>query len=305
MVGSLVLGVQATAAHHLPSVLLAVLALTPLAAAEAVTGVPVAAIGLTKARAAAERIMELLDTSPANAIAQGTACPSGPVTLRAEALTAGWADDAPTTTGLELDLPPGRTVAVVGPSGTGKTTALLTLAGLLPALAGSVSLNGMPLAALDPRELRRRVSYTAEDAHVFTTTVRENLRVAGPLASDDDLIAALDRAGLHDWYDRLPSGLDTVIGAGGSSASGDSRGPTAGLSGGERRRLLLARAFASRAEVLLLDEPTEHLDAQTADQLVKDILATGLTVVMVTHRLVGLDQFDEIITLKDGAAILA
>jgi ATP-binding cassette subfamily C protein CydC len=179
------------------------------------------------------------------------------------------------------------------------------LAGLLPALAGSVSLNGMPLAALDPRELRRRVSYTAEDAHVFTTTVRENLRVAGPLASDDDLIAALDRAGLHDWYDRLPSGLDTVIGAGGSSASGDSRGPTAGLSGGERRRLLLARAFASRAEVLLLDEPTEHLDAQTADQLVKDILATGLTVVMVTHRLVGLDQFDEIITLKDGAAILA
>jgi ATP-binding cassette subfamily C protein CydC len=227
--------------------------------------------------------------------------------LRAEDLSCGWPGAARTLTGLDLDLSPGRRIAVVGASGCGKTTLLLTLAGLIPPAGGRLTLAGTgrpetELDRIDPGVLRRTVSFTAEDAHVFTTTVRENLRVADPDATDDDLVDALHRAGLPDWPQALPAGLDTRLGSGGTA-----------LSGGERRRLLLARALLVGAGVLLLDEPAEHLDPPTADALVRDVLTGALTrpghpqarddgpaVVVVTHRLAPLDAADEVIVLAAG-----
>ena len=319
MVAALALGVAALGSGRLAPVLLAVVTLTPLAAAEAVSALPAAAVGLVRARAAAERVLFLLDAAPAAGTGHADGSdgsdgsddvPLGPVdpfpapVLAADALACGWPGAAPALTGVDLTLTPGRRIAVVGPSGGGKTTLLLTLAGLIPPVGGRVTLTspgvpaGADLAGLDPARVRRTVSFTAEDAHIFTTTVRENLRVARPDATDDDLVAALAAAGLRDWPQALPAGLDTRLGSGGT-----------GLSGGERRRLLLARTLLTGAGVLLLDEPGEHLDPTTADALVHDVLtgathATGTggapAVVVVTHRLAPLAAADEVLVVAGG-----
>ncbi len=318
MVGALVLGVQAVSGGSMHEVLLAVITLTPLAAAEAVSDLPAAATGLVRARAAAERVMELLDAPPAAGAEDTGAAGTGAEdtgagvaqpgrtrrvaepALRARGLACGWPGRPPTLTGIDLDLPAGRRIAVVGGSGNGKTTLLLTLAGLLPAAGGELTLAagsaaGEDLAAVDPAVARRTLSFTAEDAHIFTTSVRENVKVADPGAGDDAVTAVLSRAGLDGWLEGLPDGLDTMLGSGGT-----------GLSGGERRRLLLARAFLVGAGVLLLDEPGEHLDPETADALVLDVLdptATDVarpTVVLVTHRLAPLGAADEVLVLEDA-----
>jgi ATP-binding cassette subfamily C protein CydC len=314
MVAALALGVQATARGGLSPVLLAVVTLTPLAAAEAVAALPAAAIGLVRARAAAERVLALLEAPPAhygpNAADDDTPSPRvdplPDAVLSAEQLSCGWPGAAPTLQGLDLTLRPGRRIAIVGGSGCGKTTLLLTLAGLIPPVAGRVTLAServrvapppMDLERIDPGVVRRTVSFTAEDAHIFTTTVRENLRVARPDADDDELADVLRRAGLADWTAGLPSGLDTMLGSGG-----------AGLSGGERRRLLLARALLVGAGVLLLDEPVEHLDPTTADALVHDVLSASQgpqasAVVVVTHRLAPLAAADEVLLIEEGKVV--
>lgn len=343
VIAALVLGTRAVREGILDPVLLAVVTLTPLATAEAISGLPAAAVGLVRCRAAAERILPLLEAPPARtgaAVPAGPAAsagPAGPVgpeesrglsprpgwPLIAEDLRCAWPGGPAVLEGMDLRLGPGSRVAVVGASGCGKTTLLLTLAGLLPPRGGRVSLDGAALADLDPVQLRRTVNLTAEDAHVFRTTVRENLRVAAPEEpGDDHLLAALRRAGLGPWAGGLPDGLDTVLGPDGT-----------GLSGGERRRLLLARAFLVRARVLLLDEPAEHLDPGTADSLVRDVLAgsprpgstpqdpvTGEArqpdadrpgprapdpdrcpaVVVVTHRITPLEAADEVVVLAGG-----
>ena len=298
MVGALVLGTSATAAGRLDPVLLAVVALTPLAVAEAVTALPAAATTLVRAREAARRVVELLDAPAVAGSAptshEGPVPGAGPVRLRARDLAVGWPHGPVLVLGVDLDLSPGRSFAVVGPSGCGKTTLLLTLAGVLPPRDGALLLTlgdtTSPLAALPPQLQRHLVGLTAEDAHVFTTTVRENLRVADPGADDDALIAALRRAGLGDWFDALPKGFDTLLGSGGTD-----------ISGGERRRLLLARADVFAAPVMLLDEPGEHLDPATADALVTDILtARARSVVVVTHRLAPLAAADEVLVLDGG-----
>ncbi len=318
MIGALILGVQATQDGRLAPVMLAVVALTPLAAAEAVAALPAAATGLVRARTAAIRVLELLDAapdspsspdlppapdSPDSATAATAAASIGRVTgvarphLVATDLACGWAQgDAatPVLNHVTLDLPPGRRIAVVGGSGCGKTTLLLTLAGLLPPRAGSVTVSGAPLSDLDEIVIRRTVSFVAEDAHVFTTTVRENVRVADPDADDGAVLDAVRRAGLGGWVDSLPEGLSTMLGSGGT-----------GLSGGERRRLLLARALLVGAGVLLLDEPGEHLDPATADAVIRDVLfaAGSPTVVVVTHRLAALAAADEVLVLAAGSVV--
>jgi ATP-binding cassette subfamily C protein CydC len=180
-----------------------------------------------------------------------------------------------------VTLPPGSRAAVTGPSGSGKTALLMTLAGLMPPCGGSVTLDGLPLNSIDEQVLVRRVGFFAEDAHLFATTVRDNLLVARGNCSDDELIDALDRVGLRRWLDALPDGLATVL-TGGAQA----------VSAGQRRRLLLARALISPAAIVLLDEPTEHLDADDAEPVLDALLdpAGGLfgperTVVVATHHL--------------------
>lgn len=257
---------------------LAVLMLLPLSAFEAMTPLPAAAVQLTRSRIAARRLLDLTaDEHPQPETP--TAAPPEPAAVLSADIRFGHTD-ATRSNRVALDLPPGARLAVTGASGSGKTTLLMTLAGLLPPLRGRVTLGGTDLFELDEGELRCAVGFFAEDAHVFATTVRDNLLVARGDCRDDELAAALDAVGLGAWLAGLPDGLSTVL-TGGAEA----------LSGGQRRRLLLARAVLSPARIVLLDEPTEHLDAADAEPILRDLLSqTGLmgadrTVVVATHHL--------------------
>ncbi|MCG3041580.1 ABC transporter ATP-binding protein/permease, partial [Streptomyces sp. S1A] len=148
--------------------------------------------------------------------------------------------------------------------------------------------------ALDPDAVRRLVGLCAQDAHIFDSSLRENLRLARPPATDDDLHAALTAARLDDWVGELPDGLDTLVGEFGAR-----------LSGGQRQRLALARALLADFPVLVLDEPAEHLDLATADALTADLLAAteGRTTVLITHRLAGLEAVDEVVVLDGGRVV--
>ncbi len=268
-VGVSVLGAVVAGISLAPAVApttLAILMLLPLSAFEATTALPGAAVQLTRSRMAARRLLNL--TGPSTPQPGPPApLPPGPARLAAPAFA--------------LDLEPGDRLAVTGPSGCGKTTLLMTLAGLLPPRGGEVLFGGVGLRCYDETELHSAVAFFAEDAHLFATTVRDNLLVARGTASDDELRGALRRVGLATWLDGLPDGLSTVL-VGGAQA----------VSGGQRRRLLLARALISTARVVLVDEPTEHLDACDAAQLLAALLApaNGLfaadrTVVVATHHL--------------------
>lgn len=183
---------------------------------------------------------------------------------------------------------------MVGPSGSGKTTLAQVLLRFLDADAGSYTLGGVDAYALDGDDVRRLVGLCAQDAHLFDSSVRENLLLARKDATEDDLRRALARARLLDWADSLPDGLDTLIGEHGAR-----------LSGGQRQRLALARALLADFPVLVLDEPAEHLDLPTADALTADLLAAtkGRTTLLITHRLAGLEAVDEVIVLGEGRVV--
>jgi ATP-binding cassette subfamily C protein CydCD len=289
-------------AAALPATLLAVLILTPLALAEATAGLPQALQHLRRARAAENRVREVL-AAPDAVREPARPRPLRPDhTIRVRDLSVTWPGrDQPALRNLDLDLTPGRKVAVVGPSGCGKTTlisALLRLVdpdpviGVDPAAPPPITLGGTPTTALRAEDVRRIIGLCAQDAHVFDSTLRENLRLARPAATPSELEDALARARLADWVRTLPAGLDTFVGEHGAR-----------LSGGQHRRLVLARALLADFPVLLLDEPTEHLDPATADALLRDLLALPKTTLLVTHRLAGLEHVDEIVVLDAGRVV--
>jgi ATP-binding cassette subfamily C protein CydC len=196
---------------------------------------------------------------------------------------------------VDLELPPGRRVAIVGPSGAGKSTLLGVLTGAVHPTAGRVTLAGVDLADYPARRLPRAVSGLLAEAHVFHATVRENLLVGRAGADHDELTAAARTAGLLDWVRDQPDGWETVVGEDGGQ-----------LSGGQRQRLALARALVAAPAILLLDEPTEGLDPPAADRVLDAIIETlpaYRSVVLVTHRLRGLDRYDEIVVLDEGRVV--
>ena len=281
-IGASVLGAVVAAiglAHTVAPTTLAVLMLLPLSAFEAMTPLPAAAVQLMRSRIAARRLLDLAPARPNPSENSASAPPAGTGRLSVD-MCSGHVDAARPTRA-ELDLPPGARLAVTGASGAGKTTLLMTLAGLLPPLDGRVLLDGTDLSQFDEDELHRAISFFAEDAHIFATTVRDNLLVARGDCPDDELMAALDAVGLGPWHAGLPEGLSTVL-TGGAQA----------LSAGQRRRLLLARALISPARIVLLDEPTEHLDAIDAERVLCELLGPNSrlmspkrTVVVATHHL--------------------
>jgi ATP-binding cassette subfamily C protein CydCD len=286
-------GVRAVADHHLQGVALAVLLLAPLAAFEAVNGMPAAAQQRQRSRRAAERVSDVLDAPlPVREPAQPAKPPASPFPLVVGDLTARHPGSASLAlNGVGLTLTQGRRIAVVGPSGAGKTTLAHVLLRFLDAESGTYTLGGQPADAFDGDDVRRMVGLCAQDAHVFDSSVRENMRLARPGATDDDLRDALAAA-------RLDLDLDMAVGEHGAR-----------LSGGMRQRLALARALLAGFPVLILDEPAEHLDVTTADALTADLLAAtrgrDRTTLLITHRLAGLvgDAVDEIVVLDAGRVV--
>ncbi|WP_030762622.1 thiol reductant ABC exporter subunit CydD [Streptomyces sp. NRRL F-2664] len=290
--------VAANAVHdgRLAGVAMAVAVLTPLAAFEAVSGLPLAVQYRQRVRRSAERVYEVIDAPvPVAEPEQPAAAPASPFPLTLTGLTArhpGQERDA--VHGVDLTLEAGRRIAVVGPSGSGKTTLAQVLLRFLDPAAGSYHLGGADARTLDGDDVRALVGLCAQDAHLFDSSVRENLRLARTGASEEQLREALAGARLLEWADGLPEGLDTLVGEHGER-----------ISGGQRQRLALARALLADFPVLVLDEPAEHLDLATADALTADLLAAteGRTTVLITHRLAGLEAVDEILVLDRGEVV--
>jgi ABC-type multidrug transport system fused ATPase/permease subunit len=195
---------------------------------------------------------------------------------------------------VDLAITPGSRIAVVGSSGAGKSTLALALLRFVEITTGRVTLGGVDVANLAGDEVRDLIAWAPQDPHVFATTLAANLRLACPDARDETLTDTLRAIGLGPWLDGLEYGLDTVLGE---------RGLT--VSGGERQRLGVARALLANRPILLLDEPTAHLD-DANETLVRDhVLAAsaGRSLVWITHRLVGLEDFDEVVVLGDGRVV--
>ncbi|MGW8762433.1 thiol reductant ABC exporter subunit CydD [Streptomyces sp. NPDC055815] len=289
-------GVQAVRDGRLEGVALAVVVLTPLAAFEAVTGLPLAVQYRQRIKRSAERVFEVLDAPvPVHEPETPAAPPASPFPLELAGLSARHAgQEGPALDGFALSLEAGHRVAVVGASGSGKTTLAQVLLRFLDVEHGTYRIGGVPARELDGDAVRRLVGLCAQDAHLFDSSVRENLRLAKVGADDEELREALRRARLLDWVDGLPAGLDTLVGEHGSQ-----------LSGGQRQRLALARALLADFPVLVLDEPAEHLDLATADALTDDLLRAteGRTTVLITHRLHGLDAVDEVVVLDEGRTV--
>ncbi|MHA6513195.1 thiol reductant ABC exporter subunit CydD [Tessaracoccus sp. Z1128] len=246
-------GTGAVASGELDPRFLAVLALTPLALHEVLATFAQAAQTYTRSRSALDRLDEVL-AEPAVGSGDAAADGDGAPGLEVTGVAVGWPGAGPVQHGVDLVVEPGEQVAVVGPSGVGKTTLAATVMGLIPPLAGEVRRCG-------------RVGYLAQDAHIFATTVAENVRIGNRDATDDDIRAALARAGLQMDPQRR-------IGEAGMT-----------LSGGERRRLALSRLLVGAPDLVILDEPTEHLDRETATALMDDVWRefAAVPVLVLTH----------------------
>lgn len=268
---------------------LTVLVLVPLAAFESVGPLPAAAQTLAQSREALLTLASSASESEEADAMRSAPAPTAPIhtstlpqnhltvrpTLQVQDLIVGYPDDNSSNTAEEPAAQPaqlpmqnfevtfGDYREITAPSGSGKTTLLKTIAGLIPPVAGTVTITDG-----DGRELWRSaasagephvnteqcdlVRFIAEDEHIFATTVRDNISIGNPQVSDDDIYSVLDAVGLRNWVDAAPDGLDTILDSGADS-----------LSGGQRRRLILTRALVSTAPILLLDEPTEHLDEES------------------------------------------
>lgn len=284
---SVVLIAQAAAADRVAT---AVLALTSLVAFEPV--LPLAAAGerFAGVLAALRRLREIAATPPAVAEPAAPAPPpEPPLTVEIENLVVRHGDREPALKGVDLTLTPGRRVAVIGPSGAGKSTLLAALMRTVDIESGEIRVNGVDIRAFAPDDVRARITGLTQDPYVFQASLRDNLRLAGPEAPDARLAEAVRRARLEEWAER--TGWDTVLGEDGRT-----------VSGGQLQRLALARALLFDPPVLLLDEPAEALDEETADLLMADLLdaTRGRTTLLVTHRLRGLEQVDEIVVIEDG-----
>jgi ABC-type transport system involved in cytochrome bd biosynthesis fused ATPase/permease subunit len=289
----LIIAIPAVRAGALSAVLLAAIVLLTLGALEGLAPLPLAARRLQASAQAATRLADISSLEPAvSDPAAPRALPRTPgLALSLERVSVRFADGTRALDEVSLTLAPGARVALTGPSGSGKTTLAELLVRFRDPQAGTVRLGGADLRELALDDVRASVVLIAQDAHVFTTSVRENLLLARPGAGEAELWAALRAVALEEYVRSLPAGLDELVGEDGGL-----------LSGGQRQRLTVARALISDARFIVLDEPTSQLDGPTAAQLIAGVAqaagARGLLV--ITHRTAEAAACDTIYELRAG-----
>ncbi len=276
-----------------PGALIALFVFCALAAFEALAPVTGAFQHLGQVIASALRITELTEQQPEVTFPDGEAAAPRQVTLTLRDVSFSYPEQPQKALdALSLQVAPGEHIAILGRTGCGKSTLLQLLTRAWDPQSGDILLNDQPISTLNEAALRRTISVVSQRVHLFSATLRDNLLLAAPDANDDTLSEMLRRVGLEKLLE--DGGLNSWLGEGGRQ-----------LSGGELRRLAIARALLHDAPLMLLDEPTEGLDATTESQML-ELLAEvmrGKTVLMVTHRLRGLSRFDQIIVMDNGQII--
>ena len=291
----LILAIPLVTAGELDGIALAVLALAVIASFEAIVPLPSAAQYLENSLEAGRRLFEIVDAEPE---VHDPATPSPALRdygLRLKDVSFCYEAGGPAALdGISFSLPQGGSLAVVGPSGAGKSTLVNLLLRFWEYDAGEITLGGHELRAFQGQALRHVMSVVSQHTHLFNATVRDNLLLARPDASQADLERAARRAQVHDFVESLPQGYDTYIGEQGVK-----------LSGGQRQRLAIARALLKDAPILILDEPTANLDSLTEREVMGAIqsLMAGRTTLIISHRLVGLEAVDEILVLRAGKIV--
>ncbi len=276
-----------------PGALIALFVFCALAAFEALAPVTGAFQHLGQVIASAVRITQITQYPPEVRFSDNQTPTPAQVALTLDNVSFSYPQQPQKALGdISLQINAGEHVAILGRTGCGKSTLLQLLTRAWDPAAGEIAINDQPLASLSEATLRASISVVPQRVHLFSATLRDNLRLASPTATDETLAAVLTQVGLEKLLEE--SGLNSWLGEGGRQ-----------LSGGELRRLAVARALLHDAPLLLLDEPTEGLDATTESQIL-DLLervTVGKTVLMVTHRLRGLSRFDRIIVMDNGQII--
>jgi ATP-binding cassette subfamily C protein CydC len=292
---TLFIGVTAAGAGGLSSPQLAMLTLAVMAAFEAVSALPTAYQYLGQTRRSGARLQEVTNAQPAVRYPQQSKHPQGAWDIDLRGVTFYYQGaDQPALDRIDLHIPAGRHLAVMGGTGAGKSTLLYLLARFEDPWEGAIRLAGHPLADFTEEDLRRAICIIDQRSHIFSGTIGDNLLLARPDAGNEELWNALDIVRMRDFVHSLPKGLDTWVGEAGRL-----------LSGGQAKRLAVARLLLSQAPIWILDEPTEGLDAETADIMIKDMLERGKdkTVIMVTHRAEAVRQLDEVVILTSGRIV--
>jgi ABC-type multidrug transport system fused ATPase/permease subunit len=251
------------------------------------------ALGMAqRAVASGERVFQLLDRAPRlTALPDAPPLPAGGGRVELRDVTFAYDGHEPVLRGIDLEVEPGQTVAIVGPTGSGKTSLVMLIPRLYDVDEGAVLVDGADVRSVDPASLRREVAVVSDDAFLFSASLRDNIAYARPEASDDEVVASAVRAGLEGLLDDLPDGLDTLVGE---------RGLT--LSGGQRQRVAIARALLAEPRILILDDATSSVDA-TTESLIKSALTEvmeGRTTFVIAHRLSTIALADEVVVLEDG-----
>jgi ATP-binding cassette subfamily B protein len=254
------------------------------------------ALGMAqRAVASGARVFELLDRAPQlTAPADAPPLPAGGGRVELRGVSFGYGESEPVLRDVDLTVEPGKTVALVGPTGSGKTTLVMLIPRLYDVDAGAVVVDGADVRGVEPGSLRREVAVVSDDAFLFSAPLRENIAYARPEASEEEIVAAAERAGLSEVLEELPEGLDTLVGE---------RGHT--LSGGQRQRVAIARALLAQPRILILDDATSSVDA-TTENLIKAALGEvmdGRTTFVIAHRLSTIALADEVVVLEEGRVV--
>ncbi len=254
------------------------------------------ALGMAqRAVASGNRLFEILDREPAIVSAPGApALPPGPGAVEFRNVGLTYASSDPALSGVDLEVAAGRTVALVGPTGSGKTSLVALIARLYDASEGEVLVDGADVRSVEVESLRRQVAFVADDPFLFSATVAENISYARPQASREQIETAARQAQAHEFITRLPAGYETVVGE---------RGLT--LSGGQRQRIAIARALIAEPRILILDDATSSVDARTEEEIKKGFreVMAGRTTFVVAHRLSTISLADEIVVMEAGRLV--
>jgi len=296
VVGVLAVAVQAVHSHRLDPVLLAVLPLAAVGAFESVPAVTASALRMRDVAAAGRRLLALEDLPvPVVDPERPAPFPPGSPRVTFDDIHLRYGNDLPwALDGVDLTLEPGSRTAVVGASGAGKSSLVNVLLRFWPLASGDATFAGVPLASLAQDEVRRAVALVDQECRLFAGTVGQNITLARPDATAAEVADVVDLAQLGAWVAALPDGLDTAVGDGGAR-----------VSGGQRRRIALARALLAGGPVLVLDEPTAGLDEAAGERLLADVLAAagGRTVLLVTHHQREAEAMDQVVALEGGRVV--